>query len=320
MATRAALVAAPLAPGALQRPAALPASPRLACSARSPRSTLAVPQLQRLVPAARQQRRLPPPAASGGSEQEPAAGQQPPAAPGGGSGPDGGSLLASLGLWGLWAGLAGYAFLVAPNQTPLRDAYFLEKLVGLGVDDGVTLNAIVTNLFLVMGVWPLIYTSLLIPSGKSDNGVPAWPFVTLSYGIGAFGLLPFMALWQPPRQPPKVPADAADLQGWQNLMQKGMESPVVAVLCLAGATWCVAQAALAGPQQWNAYFRLLEESRFINVMTCDFLCLCALAPFWMANDAQLRNWDKRDSLLPILSVLPLFGPAIYLCLRPRAQP
>ena len=36
---------------------------------------------------------------------------------------------------------------------------------------------------------------------------------------GAFGLLPFMALWQPPREPPKVPADAADLQGWQNLMQ-----------------------------------------------------------------------------------------------------
>jgi len=37
------------------------------------------------------------------------------------------------------------------------------------------------------GVWPLIYTSLLIPSGKSDNGVPAWPFVTLSYGIGMCG-------------------------------------------------------------------------------------------------------------------------------------
>ena len=43
--------------------------------------------------------------------------------------------------------------------------------------------------------------------------------------------------------------------------QKGMESPLVAVLCLGGAAWCVAQAALAGPQQWDAYFRLLEESR-----------------------------------------------------------
>lgn len=40
-----------------------------------------------------------------------------------------------------------------------------------------------------------------------------------------------------------------------------MESPLVAALCLGGATWCVAQAALAGVQEWNAYFRLLEESR-----------------------------------------------------------
>ena len=45
------------------------------------------------------------------------------------------------------------------------------------------------------------------------------------------------------------------------LAQKGMESPVVAFLCLGGAAWCVAQAVLAGPQQWNAYFKLLEESR-----------------------------------------------------------
>lgn len=57
------------------------------------------------------------------------AGKQPPAPSGGG--PDGASLLANLGLWALWVGLGAYAFLVAPNQTPLRDAYFLEKLVGL---------------------------------------------------------------------------------------------------------------------------------------------------------------------------------------------
>lgn len=54
-------------------------------------------------------------------------------------------------------------------------------------------------------------------------------------------------------------------------------------------------------------------------MSCDFLCLTALAPFWMSNDAQLRRWDKADSLVPLLSCLPLFGPCIYLCLRPRAQ-
>ena len=32
--------------------------------------------------------------------------------------------------------------------------------------------------------------------GKNKT-VPAMPFVSLSYGIGAFGLLPFVALWRP---------------------------------------------------------------------------------------------------------------------------
>lgn len=53
--------------------------------------------------------------------------------------------------------------------------------------------------------------------------------------------------------------------------------------------------------------------------TIDFLTLSTLAPFWMSNDAALRKWDKQDSLLPALCVLPVLGPAIYLCLRPRAQ-
>jgi hypothetical protein len=77
---------------------------------------------------------------------------------------------------------------VQPNQTPLRDSYFLEKLVGLGVEDGVQLNVIVQQLFLIMGVWPLVYTALLVPSGKSNNGVPSWPFLTLSYAFGKLKL------------------------------------------------------------------------------------------------------------------------------------
>jgi hypothetical protein len=175
---------------------------------------------------------------------------------------------------------------------------------------------------------------------------------------GAFALLPYFALWQQPKQPAQVPAPPEALQGKGNLMQKGMETRLVAFLCLAGAAYCVGQAAFAGVAQWNAYFKLLEESRcgnvckwvlsagaanacraprhdglqlaceaalpfracrFINVMTVDFLCLTALAPFWMAHDAGMRKWEKRDSLIPVLSLIPLFGPAIYLCLRPRSE-
>lgn len=57
----------------------------------------------------------------------------------------------------------------------------------------------------------------------------------------------------------------------------------------------------------------------MHVTTVDFLTLTVLAPFWMANDAELRKWSPRDLLIPVLSLIPVLGPAVYLCLRPRAQ-
>lgn len=66
---------------------------------------------------------------------------------------------------------AGYALLLSPNQTPYRDMYFLEKLSGLGENDGVQVNAVFTQLFFMMGLWPAIYAALLIPSARSGNKV-----------------------------------------------------------------------------------------------------------------------------------------------------
>lgn len=63
--------------------------------------------------------------------------------------------------------------LLSPNQTPYRDMYFLEKLVGIGEKDGVQINAVFTQLFFIMGIWPAIYAALLIPSARSGNKVPA---------------------------------------------------------------------------------------------------------------------------------------------------
>ncbi len=51
----------------------------------------------------------------------------------------------------------------------------------------------------------------------------------------------------------------------------------------------------------------------------DFMTLTALAPFWMYNDAEARQWEQRDKLLPLLSVLPVVGPALYLVLRPKTD-
>ena len=128
-----------------------------------------------------------------------------------------------------------------------------------------------------------------------------------------------MALWQPPAEPPELPPAAEELEGPGNLMLKGMESPLPGVLALAGALFCIGQAAAAGGASWAEFIGLLQTSRFTHVMSLDFLTLTSLAPFWMANDAELRRWEQRGTLLPLLSVLPVVGPALYLCLRPRAS-
>ena len=229
-----------------------------------------------------------------------------------------GNLVGSWGIFALWGALLGYAVLLSPNQTPFRDQYFIEKFLNL-TTDAVPINTVFAALFYIMGVWPLIYTALLIPAAKSRNGVPAWPFLTLSYGLGAFGLLPFFALWQPLEKRPKLPPAAENLQGIGNLQGRGMESPILAWLLLAGSLFCIGQAATAGGDSWNDYVKLLQESRLVHVTTLDFLTLTTLAPFWMENDAELRKWEDREKLLPVLSVLPVVGPALYLCLRPQAQ-
>jgi hypothetical protein len=128
-----------------------------------------------------------------------------------------------------------------------------------------------------------------------------------------------MALWQQPNNPPELPPAKDDMQGTNNLLLRGMESPITAYALLAGTLYCVGSAALAGSAAWNEYFKLLLESRFVHVTTVDFLTLTTLAPFWMANDAALRRWPQQESLLPVLSLLPLVGPVIYLCLRPKAE-
>ena len=227
--------------------------------------------------------------------------------------------LLSVGLLGLWAGLVSYAFFLSPNQTPLRDQYFIMKVLNL-VEDTVPINDLFYWIFFVMGIFPLIYTALLIPAGKSRNNIPVWPFTTLSYLFGAYALFPYMALWQPLKTPPQLPPSEEDLQGAGNLLAKGMESPVLALGLFGGALFCVYNivTAAADGATLGEYIKLFQESRLVHATTLDFITLSSLAPFWMSNDADLRKWEPRNTFIPIFSVLPVVGPALYLVLRPKA--
>ncbi|XXG55192.1 hypothetical protein AAC387_Pa03g2911 [Persea americana] len=183
----------------------------------------------------------------------------------------------SILLFALWGALIYYVFMLTPNQTPIRDMYFLKKLLYLKGDDGFRMNEVLVALWYIMGLWPLVYSMLLLPSGRGSRGnVPVWPFLVLSCFGGVYALLPYFVLWRPP--PP--PVDESELGKWPLSF---LESKITAG---------------------------------IHITCIDFSLLSAFAPFWVYNDMTARKWyDKGSWLLPA-ALIPFLGPALYLVLRP----
>ncbi|KAH9793791.1 hypothetical protein KPL71_004661 [Citrus sinensis] len=183
----------------------------------------------------------------------------------------------SILLFVLWGGLMYYVFNLAPNQTPSRDVYFLEKLLNLRGDDGFVMNEVLVSLWYIMGLWPLVYSMLLLPTGRSSkSGIPVWPFLVLSFFSGAYVLLPYFVLWRPP--PP--PVEETELNKWPlNFLESKLTAGV-------------------------------------HVTSIDFTLLSTFAPFWVYNDITARKWYHKGSWLLPITLVPFLGPSLYLFLRP----
>ncbi|XP_020599016.1 uncharacterized protein LOC110038492 [Phalaenopsis equestris] len=229
---------------------------------------------------------------------------------GDGGGP-GNNWTTSILLFGLWAVLMFYVFRLAPDQTPYRDVYFIQKLLYLKGDDAYRMNEVLVALWNIMGLWPMIYSMLLLPTGRSSRSkVPVWPFLFLSIFGGAYALIPYFVLWKPP--PPAIGED--EIRKWP---LNFLESRISASVVLAAGLSLVAYALFANGDVWTEFYQYFRESKFIHVMSLDFVLLSSFAPFWIYNDMTSRRWVDKGLWLLFLSVIPLLGPALYVLLRPR---
>ncbi|KAJ8748165.1 hypothetical protein K2173_000573 [Erythroxylum novogranatense] len=216
----------------------------------------------------------------------------------------------SILLFVFWGAVIYYVFFLTPDQTPSRDTYFLKKLLNLNGEDGFRMNQVLISLWYIMGLWPLVYSMLLLPTGRSSKSkVPVWPFLVLSCFGGAYALLPYFVLWRPP--PP--PVEETELDKWP---LNFLDSRLTAGVSLAAGLGLVLYAGLANGADWREFYQYVRESKFIHVTSLDFSLLSAFAPFWVYNDMTSRKWyDKGSWLLPI-SLVPFLGPLMYLVLRP----
>ncbi|KAL1192030.1 hypothetical protein V5N11_025807 [Cardamine amara subsp. amara] len=216
----------------------------------------------------------------------------------------------SILLFALWAALLYYCFNLAPDQTPTQDLYFLKKLLNLKSGDGFRMNQILVGLWYIMGLWPLVYGMLLLPTGRSKT--PAWPFVVLSFFGGVYALLPYFALWNPP----SPPVTKTELRKWPLNV---LESKVTAGVTLVAGLGIILYAVVGNAGDWTEFYQYFRGSKFIHVTSLDFCLLSAFAPFWVYNDMTTRKWfDKGSWLLPV-SVVPFLGPSLYLLLRPSVS-
>lgn len=199
--------------------------------------------------------------------------------------------------WFLWIGLIAYAFLAAPPNQPHTAALIQALLIGQWQG----INPLVLALFNLMGIWPITYSCLLFPDGSGQR-IPAWPFALVSFAVGAFALLPYLALRE--AQP--------YWSGQKNLLLSVLEARWTGIMLTLATLGFLGYGLVAG--DWSDFGQQWQSSRFIHVMSLDFCLLCLLFPVLLGDDMARRG--VKSQYFWIFALVPLLGPLLYLCLRP----
>ena len=200
----------------------------------------------------------------------------------------------------LWLGFNVNDFILAHPEQP--GTFELIKNLSSGQWQGV--NPLVIALFNLMGIWPLIYSAVVFIDGRGQK-IPAWLFAIASFPVGIFALLPYLALREPNNK----------FVGKKNALLKLLDSRVTGVVLTVATVILVAYGLRGG--DWSSFVQQWQTNRFINVMSLDFCLLCLLFPALLGDDMARRSWNPQFFWL--IALIPLFGPLIYLSVRPPLQ-
>lgn len=210
-------------------------------------------------------------------------------------------MVRKIALWFLWIGFVLYAFVFSPPQQP--GTFKLIQDLSTGNWDGI--NPLIIALFNIMGVLPLLYSCLLYSDGRMQK-IPAWLFGAASFGVGAFALLPYLALRD------AQPTFTGMKNGWLKLWDARITGGLVAIGAIGLLLYGVTQG------DWSDFVAQWHTSRFIHVMSLDFCCLCLLFPALLGDDMARRGLQDQRIFWAV-SLVPLLGALAYVSLRPPIQ-
>jgi hypothetical protein len=212
----------------------------------------------------------------------------------------------------LWLGFVVYAFGFAPPAQPDT----LDLIIKLSSGQWEGINPAIVALFNLMGVWPMIYACLALVDGVGQK-VPAWPFVTASFAVGAFALLPYLALRDGVREASLREAFQGNrnptFNGHKTKLLSVLESPWMGRAIALGTVVLLSYGLLKG--DWSDFVQQWQTSQFIHVMSLDFCMLCAIVSP-LVRDDMARRGLQNPGLFWFASLVPMLGAAVYLMVRP----
>jgi hypothetical protein len=204
-----------------------------------------------------------------------------------------------LGL--IWLSFVVYAFFFAPPSQPET----FDLIINLSKLNIQNINPLIVSLFNLMGILPAIYACFLFVDGQGQK-LPAWIFILGSLGLGAFVLLPYLALRQ----------DNPVWNGKKSWLIQILENPLTGLILTIGTLSLLFYGLNNG--DWSDFIQQWHNSRFIHVMSLDFCLLCLLFPT-IVKDDLLRRGIKQSVIFTAISLVPLLGTLTYLCLRPHLK-
>lgn len=196
----------------------------------------------------------------------------------------------------IWLTFVIYAFIFAPPNNP--DTLDLIKNLSTGNLTGI--NAYIIALFNLMGILPAMYGCFLFADGRGQK-IPAWLFLSASFFLGAFALIPYLILRE----------NNQTFVGQKNWLIKFNDSRILGLFLTITAIILLIFGISQG--NWQDFILQWKTSRFINVMSLDFCLLSLLFTFLLKDDLVRRNMNNYQ--LWLISFIPLFGTLIYLCFR-----
>lgn len=204
-------------------------------------------------------------------------------------------------LWLVWLGFIVYVLFFSP---PLQPDTF-QPIQTLLAGQIPHVNPVLVSLFSMIGIWILIYSCLIFPDGRMQR-LPAWLFILASAGTGVLALIPYLALREPNQQfsGPKDPG-----LNW-------LESPITGIILTASTLVLLGFALLWG--DWSAFAHQFLTNRFVHAMSLAFCLFCLLFPYptLLNDDMARRGLSSNSQIFQLAAFIPLFGPLVYLCLRP----